>query len=107
MYQGNNYLNFFKIKNIPVVCANKANLSLVELASLVLEKNFGFLSNVSRAKFSKPVTIKAVETREISEFPYIIAIVKHFKSLDIIMNRNNIAKILNIGESYNDYIFQK
>lgn len=60
--KGNNYLNFFKITDIPVVGANQANLSLVELASLISEKKALFLSNASRAKFSKPVTIKAVET---------------------------------------------
>lgn len=60
-----------------------------------------------RAKFSKPVTIKAVETGETLEFPSIIAIVKHFKSLDIIKDKNKIAKNLNTGESYNGYIFQK
>lgn len=36
--KGNNYLNFFKITDIPVVGANQANLSLVELASLISEK---------------------------------------------------------------------
>jgi hypothetical protein len=36
--KGNNYLNFFKITDIPVVDANQANLSFVELASLISEK---------------------------------------------------------------------
>lgn len=48
-----------------------------------------------------------METGETLEFPSIIAIVKYFKSLDITMDRNKIAKILNTGESYNGYIFQK
>jgi hypothetical protein len=66
-----------------------------------------FLSNASRTKFSKPVTIKGVETGETLEFPSIIAIVNHFKPLNITMDRNKIAKILKTGESYNGYIFQK
>ena len=48
-----------------------------------------------------------METGETLEFPSIIAIVKHFKSLDIIKDKNKIAKNLNTGESYNGYIFQK
>ena len=64
-----------------------------------------FLSNTSRTKFSKPIIIKKVDTGKTLEFSSIIAIVNHFKTINITMDRNKIAKLLNTGEVYKGYLF--
>lgn len=87
--------------------AKPANLSVLELSNLILDKKKEFLINTYRAKFSKAVTIKKIETGETLEFSSILAIVKYFKDQSIIVDRNKIAKILNTGEAYKGYIFIK
>lgn len=105
--KGNNYLNLFKITDTPIQGASPANLSLGELASLISEKKMLSLSTTTRAKFSKPLIVKEVETGETLEFPSIISMVNHFKYLNITMDRNKIGKLLNTGKPYNGYIFIK
>lgn len=103
--KGNNYLNFFKITDTPIEGAVPANCTVSELASLILEKKTLFLSRSSKAKFSKSLNIVKIETEETMEFPSITAIVNYFKTLNIVMDRNKIAKIINTGESYKGYLF--
>lgn len=118
--KGNNYLNFFKITDTPIEGANRVNLSVAELSSLISEKKMLFLSDTSslsgppgrvlpggRAKFSRPVVMKNIETGKTIEFPSIIAIVNHFKLMDKIFDRNRIAKVLNTDQPYHGYIFTK
>lgn len=105
--KGNNYLNFFKITDTPIEGANKVNLSIAELSSLISEKKMLFLSDTSRARFSRPVVMKNIETGETIEFSSIIAIVNHFKLKDKIFDRNKIAKVLNTNQPYHGYIFTK
>jgi hypothetical protein len=105
--KGKNYLNFFKITDTPIEGANRVNLSVAELSSLISEKKMLFLSDTSRAKFSRPVIMKNIETGETIEFPSIISIVNHFKLMDQIFDRNKIAKILNTDQPYHGYIFTK
>lgn len=120
--KGNNYLNFFKITDTPTEDANRVNLSVAELSSLISEKKMLFLSDTSRAKISRPVVMKKIETGETIEFPSIIAIVNHFKLMNKIFDpsgpgprslclgpkgRNKIAKVLNTDQPYHGYIFTK
>lgn len=105
--EGQNYLNFFKITNTPIEGASPANLSISDLAGLISEKKALFLTHTSRDKFSKAVTIKEVDTGKTVEFSSIVATVKYFKSNNIIMDRNQIAKVLNSGIAYKGYIFIK
>lgn len=105
--KGNSYLNFFKITDIPLEGAYQANLSVSEIANLISEKKTLFLSNASRVLFSQPVIVKNVKTGETMEFPSIVSIVNKFKTLNITMDRNKIAKIWNTGKHYNGYIFIK
>lgn len=66
-----------------------------------------FLSDTSRARFSRPVIMKNIETGETVEFSSIIAIVNHFKLMDKIFDRNKIAKVLNTNQPYHGHIFTK
>lgn len=64
-----------------------------------------FLSSSSKAKFSKSLSIVNIETGETLEFGSITAIVSYFKTLNIVMDRNKIAKLVNTDESYKGYLF--
>lgn len=103
--KGNNYLNFFKITDTLIQGAVLANFTVPEVASLILEKKALFLRSTSKAKFSKSITIKDIERGGTREFPSITAIVNYFKTLNIVMDRNKIAKLINTGESYKGYLF--
>lgn len=105
--EGKPYLNFFKITDTLIEDANPVNLNLPELASLISKKKALFLSYTSREKFSLPVTVKEVESGETMEFSSIMAIVRHFKDQNIILDRNKISKALSTGEPYKGYIFLK
>lgn len=105
--KGNNYLNFFNLTDTVIEGAIPANLSTAELVSLISDKKRLFLSNTSRTKFSKPIVLKEVKTGNTLEFSSIINIVNHFKTVNIIMDRNKITKIVNTGELYKGYLFTK
>lgn len=117
--EGSNYLDFFKITNIPIEGAILANLSVSDLANLIYKQKSLFLSNTSRTKFSKQIAIKEVATGTTMEFSSISSLVNHFKTMNITMDRNKIApavplgtagaapaaKILNTGKVYKGYLF--
>ena len=73
---------------------------------MILEKKVLFLSSTSKTKFSKSLVIKDIERGKTQEFPSITAIVNYFKTLNIIMDRNKIAKLINTSESYKGYLFK-
>lgn len=102
---GNSYLNFFKLSDIPLEGVNKANLSNSELVNLISEKKSQFLKDTSKLKFSVLVTIKDIETGKTSMFPSILDVVKHFESKNVKVDKNKIAKCLKTGEVYKGYIF--
>lgn len=104
-FKGNNYLNYFKIKDTPIEGAVIANLTVSEVASLIAEKKSRFLSSTFSAKLSKSIIIKDIETGKTQEFPSIMSIVNYFKTLNITMDRNKIAKIVNTNKSYKGYLF--
>lgn len=66
--KGESYLNFFKITDSPIAGASKANLDLLSLSQLILEKNKLNLENTTRARFSVPISIKEVETGKLWSF---------------------------------------
>lgn len=103
--KGNNYLNFFKITDTTIEGAVPANFTVADLASLILEKKTLFLSSSSKAKFSRSLSIVNIETGKTLEFGSITAIVSYFKTLNIVMDRNKIAKLVNTDESYKGYLF--
>lgn len=103
--KGNNYLNFFKITDTPIEGAVPANFTVAELACLISQKKTLFLSNSSKGKFSKSLSIVKVETGETMELDSIRAIVNYFKTHNTVMDRNKIAKIINTGVSYIKVIY--
>lgn len=88
----------------PVANAVNANLSLMELHNLMLQKRA--LSLKSCYKYtSKAINLKSIETGKIESFPSTISVVRYFESNNIKANRNKIAECLKTGKSYLGYTF--
>jgi hypothetical protein len=104
---GQLFLDFFKISDSPIEGAIKADLSFSELTNLISEKRKIFLSQTFKKTNSLAITIKDTETGEIFEFSSIIATVRYFKSKNITVDRNIIAKCLNTNKPYKGYIYSK
>jgi hypothetical protein len=98
------YLDFLIITDKPVANAVNANLSLMELHNLMLQKRALSLKSYSKYT-SKAIYLKSVETGSIESFPSIISVVRHFESINIIANRNKISECLKTGESYLGYTY--
>jgi hypothetical protein len=100
---GNSYLDFFKITDTPISGAKKSGLSLIELISLISEKQTEKkkkeFKNVRYTK-RNAITIKEIETNKILEFDKTEDVVNYLKT-----SRKTIAKYLNTGIPYKGYIF--
>src|SRR2546430_3950677 len=100
--KGSLYLNYFKITNKHVPDATKANLSLVQLGSLISEKRSLFLKGFSKVT-SKAFCIKEAVTGETHNFTSIISVLRYLESKGIKANRNKIASLLNTNKPYLGY----
>jgi hypothetical protein len=109
--QGSSYLNFFRVTDTLIEDANKSDLNLLELNSLIVEKqtlkNQSMTFSGKRYTKSKPITIKEVVTGYTLDFPNILAVVSYLESKNNKINRNTIAKYLNSGKPFKGYLFSE
>lgn len=104
---GNNFLDFFKISNIPLEYAKKTQLSLEELLELMDSKKKEALLKRTSVRFSKAIIVRKEGQEQTLEFPSIVAAVRYLDTKNIYADRNKIAKHLGSGLPYKGYIFSK
>lgn len=108
--ENKNYLNYFKITNIPIEGASKSNMNIIELINLIKEKQeLNRTNNIkgNRGTKSKSIIIKNIITGETHNFSNILGVVSYLESINNKINRNTIAKYLNTGESFKGYLFNE
>jgi hypothetical protein len=105
----NNYLNFFKITDSLIEGAKKSSLNIMELNSLIAEKqtlkNKSITFSGKRYTKSKAITMKEVTTGITKDFPNILSAVSYLEGINKKINRNTVAKYLNTGKPIKGYLF--
>jgi hypothetical protein len=99
------------ITGTPIEGAVKSDLDLMELISMIAEKqelkNRSMTFGGKRYTKSKSITIKEVITGDTKNFPNILAVVSYLESKNNKVNRNTIAKYMNTGKPFKGYLFNK